>query len=351
MARGKRRGAVAWVVLTALATAGCGKSDEDVQRVRVEREMKGWIAQQLAELRSAAEELQRAAPTTAGRGWSVRDDAKSIASMKAAWGRARYAYELVEGAVAPLFPESDVATDARYDDFLMVLGATGDATPFDDSGVVGMHAVERVLWADAVPKETVAFETGIPGYKAAAFPGNQTEASEFREKLASKLVTDIRRLQEQLIPIDLDIAFAFRGLIDLTNEQLEKVDRAATGREESRYAQTTMQDLRANREGCLAAYRIFRPWLLARGRSDLDAQVLAGFDRLKQSYDTVPGAAIPRPPALWSSLEPRPEHLETPFGKLFKVVSHETDDKQPGSLSHSLMSVADALALPKAMLR
>jgi iron uptake system component EfeO len=153
----------------------------------------------------------------------------------------------------------------------------------------------------------------------------------------------------QLSPVDLDIAFAFRGLIDLTNEQSEKVDRAATGREESRYAQTTLRDLRANREGCLAAYRLFQPWLLARGRAELDAQVMAGFTRLAQAYDATPGAAIPRPPETWSGLSPKPEHLHTPFGELFSVVSGETDDKRAGSLSHSLMSVADALGLPKAV--
>jgi hypothetical protein len=54
---------------------------------------------------------------------------------------------------------------------------------------------------------------------------------------------------------------------------------------------------------------------------------------------------------MWSSLEPRPEHLATPFGKLFQTVSREVDDQQSGSLSSSLMQVADALELPKALLR
>lgn len=334
-----------------LVVAACGKADEDAQRSRVERDMKAWLAGNISEFRAAAEELQAAAPTPQGRGWSKVDDADAILRMQQAWGRARDAYELIEGAIAPLFPESDTATDARYDDFLTALGAAGDPKPFDAEGVVGVHAIERILWADRVPQAAIDFEKGIPGYRAPAFPATEVEALEFKRELATKLTRDIAQLEQQLKPLELDIAFAFRGLIDLTNEQLEKVDRAATGREESRYAQTTLRDLRANRAGCLAAYRLFRPWLLARGRSDLDAQVMRAFERLERAYATESGTALPRPPANWSSLEPKPEHLTTPFGKLFSVVKHETDDKQPDSLSASLMSVADALGLPKAVLR
>lgn len=337
--------------LLVLALSGCGKGDEEAQRSRVEGEMKAWLVTKVRAFRSAAEDLRGAAPTPAGRGWDATQDAQAIAAMKDAWGRARDAYELIEGAVAPLFPESDTATDARYDDFLLQLGAQGDPAPFDDQGVVGVHALERILWADAIPPETVAFEQGLPGYRAAAFPATEAEAHQFKNKLAARLVKDIHELEKQIGPLELDIAFAFRGLMDLTAEQLEKVDKAATGREESRYAQSTLRDLRANRDGCLDAYQIFRPWVVARGHADLDEQVMAGFERLKLSYDALPGSAIPRPPQGWSSLEPKPEHADTRFGKLFTLVSQETDDKRPKSLSGSLMSVADALGLPKAVLR
>lgn len=339
-----------WLV-PIITLMGCGKADDQAQQTRVEHGMKAWLALELHHFREAAADLQRAAPAPRGRGWNAAEDAEAIQQMKDAWGRARQAYELIEGAVAPLFPDSDTATDARYDDFMATLGVAGDPDPFDDRGVVGVHAIERVLWADSVPRETVEFESRLPGYRAATFPVTEAEAWRFKQQLAAKLVKDIEQLERQLGPVELDIAFAFRGLIDLTNEQSEKVDRAATGREESRYAQTTLRDLRANRDGCLVAYRLFQPWLLARGRSDLDAQVRAGFGRLAQAYDAIPGAAIPRPPAAWSSLAPKPEHLSTPFGELFSSVRRETDDSRADSLSHSLMSVADALGLPKAVLR
>lgn len=337
--------------LCVVFSLSCGKADEEAQRTRVEKEMKQWLVTKIRDFHAAAQDLQRAAPVPAGRGWDKQADAQAIQTMKDAWGRAREAYELVEGAIAPLFPESDTATDARYDDFLTTLGAAGDPKPFDAAGVIGVHAIERILWADSIPTETVEFEKGLPGFRPAAFPSTEAEARDFKEKLSAKLVSDIAALEQQLAPVELDIAFAFRGLIDLTNEQLEKVDRASTGREESRYAQSTLRDLRANRDGCLAAYKIFQPWLLTRGGAELDAQVLASFERLKSSYDALPGSAIPRPPQGWSSLEPKPEHAATPFGKLFQAVKRETDDSQKGSLSTHLMSVADTLGLPKAVLR
>jgi iron uptake system component EfeO len=83
--------------------------------------------------------------------------------MRAAWHRGRTAYELIEGAIAPLFPESDTATDARYDDYLAHLGADGDADAFDAPGVIGMHALERISWADQIPAEVSSFERGLSG--------------------------------------------------------------------------------------------------------------------------------------------------------------------------------------------
>lgn len=335
----------------ALLVVGCGKGNDDLHRSRAEAGMKEQLQTQVTAFHVAALELERAAPLPTDRGWDAQRDAPAISAMRSSWTRARTAYELVEGALAPLFPQSDLATDARYDDALASLGPAGDAAPFDAQGVTGVHAIERILWSNSVPSEVLAFEKSLPGYRPAAAPATAAEARAFKAELAHQLVADVADLKAQLAPLELDVAFVFRGLIDLTREQLEKVDRAATGREESRYAQTTLRDLRANRDGCLAAYKLFQPWLAARNRQVLDAKVLAGFERLRIAYDALPGDALPRPPAGWSSLEPRAEQRETPFGKLFTVVQHETDDADPSSLAGSLMQVADALALPKAVLR
>jgi iron uptake system component EfeO len=338
------------ILLGTLAFA-CGKSGDEAERERVEAEMKRFLLANVGDFVRAAEDLQKNAPVVSGRGWDSGTDAGSIHAMKQAWQRGRVAYERIEGALAPIFPESDSATDFRYDDFLGVLGKSGDAKLFDDQGVVGMHAIERILWSDTMPKDALEFEKRLPGFHAAAFPASEAEARAFRDKLVGRLVNDVQKLEGELAPLELDVAFVFRGLMDLTAEQLEKVDRASTGREESRYALSTMGDLRANRDGCRQAYEIFRPWLLAKRQGELDRSVLAGFERLEAAYEQVPGASIPRPPVGWSGIEPKREHGETPFGRLFFLVQRETDETQSGSLAASLMSVAEVLGLPKAVLR
>lgn len=338
------------LLLLVFSFEGCTRSDE-AHRARVEVEMKRLLMTQVIALQLAAEDLERAAPVAAGRGWDPKQDAAAIANMKEAWSRGRRAYELVEGALGPVFPQSDLATDARYDDFLAKLGPDGDSTPFDDQGVIGMHAIERILWADSIPERVVDFEKMLPGYSPARMPESEEEAKSFQHLLAHKLVLDVQELRAELDPLDLDIAFVFRGLIDLTNEQLEKVDRIAGGREESRYAQATLKDLRANRDGCLAAYKLFEPWLTMHGQARLDSRVLAGFERLRAIYESFPEDAAAKPVPHWTSLDPNPEHAKTAFGRLFLTVKKETDDSDPTSLSGSLMAVADALAIPKAVLR
>lgn len=322
------------------------------QRQRVQSEMKVLISTQLDAWHAAAIELQRAAPTPSGRGWVLHEDANAIAAMKGAWQMGRDAYERVEGAVAPLFPESDAATDARYDDFLLRLGAVGDATPFDGEGVIGMHAIERILWVDSTPATVVEFERNLPGYRPARMPENAEEARRFRDELVGRLISDIERLRREFTPLSLDVAFAFQGTIDLAMEQVEKVDKASTGQEESRYAQSTMRDLRNNYQGCLDAYLVFQPWLRQTedGRKE-DARVLAAFERLRKAYEAVVGAAIPEPPARWSSLAPHPEALETPFGTLFRSVKSEADPEREDSLVAGLYRTARVLELREVIVK
>ena len=331
-----------------LTVVGCHGAAGADQQQRVADEMKELVEVQLEAWQRASAALASSAPENAWR----EAQQPQIEAMRQHWFVARHAYELIEGVVAPIFPESDVATDARYDDFLSKLGPRGDSDAFDGEGVIGMHAIERILWADAIPAEVQRFEQALPGYRPAAFPGTDEQARAFKQGLAQRLVEDIRGLRRQFEPLTLDIAFAFRGLIDLAVEQAEKVTLAATGREESRYAQTTMRDLRANYQGCRDAYEVFRPWLWSRdGGNAADAAVLAAFERLQVVYGAVRGDAIPRPPKTWSSLSPSPADRETPFGQLFLAVATECDAEHDGSLHHSLLRAAEALSLPEQVTR
>lgn len=303
----------------------------------------------LGNLVSYSQMLQAAAPTPADRGWDATMDADAITAMKAAWTGCRTAYEHIEGATAPIFPDIDTTIDSRYDDFLVAL-PNGDAYLFDDMGVTGMHAVERILYSNVTPAAVVAYESMLPGYVAAAFPATAQEASDFKTKLVEKQITDAQALQtgwENAKSYDLDAAF--RGLVSLMNEQQEKVDKASTDQEESRYSQTTMDDIRNNLKGTENVYALFQPWIKSKAALTLDAgtgadggpaqdgpaidaAIQAGFAQLQALYDSIQGDGIPEPPATWSSENPSDTDKATPFGMLYEGVHQAVDPNLPGSI-------------------
>lgn len=333
--------------LFAVALAGCGaKSDADHQ-ADVVQGMHDQMLTQLQALHDAAAELQAAAPTPQGRGWDAAQDAQAISDMKAAWQKARTAYERVEGAVAPLFPDNDYEIDARYDDFLAELAPDGDADPFDDEGVTGMHAVERILFADVTPQNVIAQESTLPGYTAAAWPADAAEAASFKNELVARLVENTQTLADNWTPQNIDVGGAFEGLTALMNEQREKVNKAASAEEESRYSQRTMKDIRDNLAGTREAYALFQPWLLSKPDGEaIDAQIEAAFAALDAAYAQVQGDAIPQPPSDWSSESPTEANLQSPFGQLWAAVNDAVDPNQPGSAVDGMNKAAAALGLP-----
>ena len=306
-------------------------------------------------LHAAAQALEDAAPEPSGRGWDAAEDKQAIAAMKAAWIDARTAYEHVEGALAPLFPDIDASIDARYDDFLTKLRGKGDDNPFDDKGVTGLHAAERILWADAIPARIAEFESALPGYKAARLPANEQEAAAFKHALCAKIVADAALLRAQWKPTRIDLPGSFQGLISLMNEQLEKVNKAASNEEESRYSQRTMADIRDNLAGTVPIYELFAPWLItktnakdaAKDGAKTHRKIRQGFDTLAKVYATVNGDAIPEPPETWSAEEPSEQDLRTKFGTLYRSVQEAVDPTEAGSIVDEMNNAADILGFPK----
>jgi len=322
-------------------------SDADYAQ-QVTQGMRSSIASQITTELAAAVSLAAAAPTPTGRGWDATQDAAAIAAMKASWITARTAYESIEGAVAPLFPEVDVSTDARYDDFLLTLGSAGDPDLFDDMGVTGLHAIERILYADQIPQRVIDFEMTLPGYVPAAFPATEAEATEFKTKLCQKLVSDLTTLQPEWNAAQLDLGGAFQGLISLMNEQHEKVTKAATGEEESRYSQRTLADLRANLDGTRTIYALFSPWITSKsGGGDADTKIKSGFVTLQTAYDADTGDAIPQPPTTWSAEDPSAADLATPFGQLYSIVTTAVDPTRDGSVVSEMNITATLLGYPQ----
>ena len=338
-------------LLLAASTAACGgddgpKTDQDYAK-EVVAGMRSGLAADLDSMASAAQELCDAAPTPAGRGWDATMDAAKIAAMKTAWIEARTGYERTEGALAPLFPDFDVSIDARYDDFLVEAQGMVDENPFDGEGVTGMHAIERILYAPEIPQHVIDFESVLDGYAPAAFPATEAEAAEFKTGLCARFVSDAQMLRDQWASATAyDLTAAYSGLVGLMNEQKEKVNKAASSEEESRYSQRTMADLRDHLAGARHVYAIFQPWILAKdGGAEVDAAVLAGFDKLDALYGAVQGDKIPQPPATWSSENPSPADQATPFGKLYMGVRAAVDPNTPGSIVDRMNAAAVLMGL------
>lgn len=303
--------------------------------------VKAITTREIDNLVASAVRIQELAPAPDSDGWTSAETGE----LEGTWKSARDSYEHVEGAIAVLFPDLDAATDERYDGWL----AEGpDDNLFDGEGVRGIHAVERIVWADRHPEWVVTFESGLAYYTAAAFPSNQQEAEDFKNGLCAQLVTDTAAMQAELGPIALDSAAAFRGVIGSMAEQYEKVALASTGEDESRYAQYTLADMRANLAGGREIYEAFVPWLTSlEGGEAIDSEIQAGFDRVEAAYDGLSGDAIPAVPATWSSDAPSEADLQTDYGQLFSLLSTEADPSVEGSLVASMEKAADLLGIPQ----
>jgi iron uptake system component EfeO len=386
------------LVLVGAATLGAACSSSSTTTIMSDAQYQAAVVSgmrtsfitDLSNLVTFSQMLQTAAPTPAGRGWDATMDATAIAAMKTAWTGCRTAYEHIEGATAPIFPDIDATIDSRYDDFLATLapngvgisgqttpGVAGDSYLFDGVGVTGMHAVERILYADVTPARVVSYESTLTGYVAAAFPATAQEASDFKTLLVQKQIADAQTLHDGWEAAkNYDLGAAFQGLVSLMNEQQEKVDKASTNQEESRYSQTTMADIRNNLAGTERVYLLFQPWIQSKaaatadggatggatadagadagapqgGNQDgkaIDAAIEAGFAKLQALYDSVTGDAIPQPPSTWSSENPTTTDQATPFGMLYEGVHQAVDPNQPGSVVAEMNAAAVLLGFPQ----
>jgi len=322
--------------------AGCiDKTDADF-RAEVAASMHTAMTQNLADMVQAARELQAAAPI---RGWNVVTDAAAINKMRDDWKRIRVAWEQVEGAVAPMFNDLNITMDSRYEDFLGP-GSHGDPYLFDANGVIGMHAIERILFAPVTRPEVVAFESALPGYRQAAYPATDNEAIAFKTQLVQRLIDDASLLASSWKPEDVNIAAAYQGMVDLMDEQQDKVRRAANGGEESRYSNITLADLRNNLTGTHQAYDLFREWIHSKSPAvSSDQLVQDQFSSLKDVYALTPGESLPTAPPGWNPSNPT---LDSDFGKLWQHVHDSVDPDSQGSVVFEMNRIAELLGFAAA---
>jgi iron uptake system component EfeO len=331
------------LTLVLLALMGCTNDNDKPMDLEAQAilDVKALTGAELDALATAAAAIQTAAPAADADGWTSAE----TAGMEAAWVDARVAYERVEGAIAVLFPGLDAATDERYDGFI----AEGpDEDLFDGDHVTGVHAIERIVWADRHPAYVVAFESSLPDYTPAAFPADAAQSAAFKNDLCARLSVDAADMRDQFAPLALDSAAAFRGVIGSMAEQYEKVALASTGEDESRYAQHTLGDMRANLSGGADIYAAFTPWLVSlEGGEAVDADIQAGFARVEAGYVAIAGDAIPEVPPDWNADAPSEADLATPYGQLFTLLSVEADPTIDGSLVARMTAAADLLGIPQ----
>ena len=337
--------AVAVLAAFTAAVPACGDRSDAEFRAEVVTEVHDSIGAELSDLARAAQDLQAAAPTHA---WDEVADAVAIAQMRDAWRRARIAYEHVESATVPMFAELDAALDRRYDEYLAQGDPAGDHDLFDATGVIGMHGIERILYAPEIRPEIIAAESVLPGYEPAAYPASDAQAGSFRTALVQKLVDDTAALRDQWQGAGLDIGASYQGLIGLMNEQKEKIELAAAGQEESRYADLTLFDLRNNLAGTKGIYEAFRPWIQSRSIGPaVDAMIVERFGTLTTLYGMMQGNALPMVPADWSSDHPTQADLATPFGVLWQAIRDGVDPERDGSIVFEMNRVAALLGFPQ----
>ena len=329
------------VLAFSLFAAACASDPETEARTAVRNE----INTQLVTLEQATRDIQAAAPAADADGWNATSDAAAVTRMREAWGRARVAYEHIEGALAVLFPELDRSIDARYDDFI---STAPDTNLFDNQGVTGMHAVERILWADSIPAHVVTFESSLPGYVAASFPRTQAEAAAFRDQLVQRMIDDAGQFRAQFGTVrELDSASAYRGVIGSIEEQVEKINKAATSEEESRYAQYTLADMRANLDGARRTFEAFRPWLEHEtGGMALAQQIDARFQAVSAQYAALTGDALPAVPDGYDPDMPSAAHAATPYGQLRALLVTESDPDATGSVVALMNQAASMMGIP-----
>lgn len=305
---------------------------------------KNVVTEELTALHQAALDIQAAAPAADADGWNADDDGAAVDDMRAAWKQARISYERVEGAIAVLFPDLDAATDERYDGFIAE-GADDDM--FDGEGATGVHAIERIIFSDQIPANVVEFESALPNYTVAAFPATEAEAAAFKTELTQRLVDDTQTMIDGFAGVNLDTATAYRGVIGSMAEQVEKVALAGSGEDESRYAQSTLLDMRANLEGGREIFEQFGAMFTEKG-ADGEATktaILARLDAVKAKYDAIEGDAIPAVPEGWNPDEPSAEDLATPYGELFTFLEGETNIDDAESLVSRMGSGGDLLGI------
>ncbi len=340
------RAATALALAGLLAAPACESDNAlvlaDAEHAEEAAEATHELLEQRAEgLYDAVEALCALAPAPAPGGWVHPRDTDAIKAMRAAWLDARRAYDRLEGVMFLLPPELVSGVDGRYED---AIAEGPDPDLFDNRGFVGLHAVERVLWAKSIPAPVAGFESSLEGYVPAAYPADEAEAERFRKGLCARLAADTHLMEEWVESLSLDFKLAYTVVDKLVDAQADKVHDAGEGHEVSRYSGFTLADLRENLAAARETHALFRPWLATKGDGPhVDEEIEEAMSRLDKRYTAFGTDSLPFVPEDWSNEAFTHEASTSGFGALFLAVSQETDASIDGSLLHGVLEASELI--------
>ena len=307
---------------------------------------KALIQGRFDDFAAAAKALRDAAPAPDHDGWNAGDDAAAVTAMRAAWLKARAAYTAVEVPASTLFAEIHHGVDTDYDD-LLAEGA--DTSPFDDHGVIGLQAVERILWSNAIAAHVDAHESRLENNFIARFPRDANEAKQLKVDLLGRLAADAEALSDGWRAEQIDVSTAYSTTTLSLQEQLGQLEEAGKGEGKARYAGVSLANLRGDLAATQAMYAVFRPWILAKsGGAHTDEEVGKAFTRLEAAYAMAPGNELPLPPSNWLQADPSDAMLATAFGLLFAAARDAANASVDGTLGFEMVEGAGLLGVTAA---
>ncbi|MFO0760153.1 MAG: imelysin family protein [Byssovorax sp.] len=295
---------------------------------------KAYLVDRVEALHDHLEALCKAAPAPAADGWVSPRDTPAIQAMRASWHEARRAHQALEGVLLLHFPDLAASLDGSYED---ALAAGPDPELVDDRGFTGLHAIERILWADRMPAGVAKEEAALPGALPAAFPSTEEQAIDFRDELCAGAVHDAEELEAAIEGLPLgspEIQAIARELVEI---QADRVIEAGEGHPSSPYAGRSLLDLTDGLAAARAMHEVFLPWLATKAEGPhVAAEAADAFDRLAMRYMAAGVDALPAPPSGWSDTAYNDEQLQSPFGLIFMAVMNETNLGIDGSVAHSV---------------
>jgi iron uptake system component EfeO len=336
------------VVVVVLGCVACGSNDDsssslptdDAYAAAVRDDMRQLTFEDIHTLSQSADDLCAQVPLHPNdSGWDATEDAAALDGMRVSWRWTRSSFEHIQAVIAPQFPDTLAQLDARYEDF-----SESVYHPFFASGFEGLHAIERVLWADRIPSQVVEFESTLPNYIAAAWPTTSAEANAFKLGLCGELNDDVGLLESQLVLTTLRVDAIFLELVSSMNVPKDQVTKFTLGADASRYSSRTLADLRDMLAGVRKIYAPYRAWIRGKPNGEkIDARILAGFEALSAAYQKIPGDTLPQAPKGWSNENPSAEDLATPFGELYRAADAAADANDDESLVNQLKRAAHLL--------